>query len=290
MRHALRNLPLVKSLPALMRAAIICVVAMAPVLARGDRAQSRPLRVLVASSLQPLFEHLRPVIEQKAGRRMDLIGGASSVLARQLRQGLSADVFFSAEKKWVVAVDPRPDKTLAAETRLWMTDEMVMFRRETLQEGKNPERPQRVALGEPLTVPLGAAAQKLLPLAGDQIAANRQLVFGNSALAVIRYVESGAADLGFATRSLVQHRKGLFVVKSFGGAFDGQIRYWISVLDSSAFSRSSQCSSGSDRFQSKCASGWEDLFFGAEMKRAVGEWGLTLVAVQESAARGRQGQ
>lgn len=287
MQGALRSFSVVKNVPARIWVVLACALSVAPLLAAGPVGESRSVRVLVASSLQPLFERLRPVIEKISGRRMELIGAASSVLARQIRQGFSADVLFSAEKKWA-AVDSRGGRSQLAAPRLWMTDEMVLFKREMKEKRKEVARRHRVALGEPLTVPLGAAAQKLLPLVAGQIGADHQVVFGNSALAVIRYVEAGAADFGFATRSLVQHRKGLRVVESFGDTPAGRVQYWISVLEPASFSDRLKCQADSGRVQTACGSEWDHLFFGEEVEQAAKDWGLTSVPSQEITDHGHQ--
>jgi molybdate transport system substrate-binding protein len=228
----------------------------------GEGAGPQPLRVLVASSLQPLLESMRPVIEQKIGGRMELIGAASSVLARQIRNGISADVFIAADKKWARAAVNGGDKSVAGVPQLWMTDEMVLFARVGQRFGDLSGAPLSVALGEPTTVPLGAAATRLLPLVASQLpASKRRLIFGNSALAVLRYVESGAADYGFATRSLIRQRSGLQTMRSFADEPDGRIQYWLTVQPSVS--------------SSKPAVSPIDLFFGREVERLAVEWGLT---------------
>lgn len=205
---------------------------------RADTPEPAPLRVLAAASLTEVVAILARRFEAShAGARVETSFGASSVLARQIRDGAPADVFLSASPAWM-------DLLTEADA---LAEESVVIARGRLvciaphgsalaQRGVSDARslfdvlgPQaRVAIAD-AGVPAGEYARGALRHLGLLAAARRRLVGQKDVRAVLHAVERGALDAGFvyATDAAVARATVLF---AFDPATHPPIAYRAAVL------------------------------------------------------------
>lgn len=73
------------------------------------------LVVFAAASLQTALDQIAPLFAQQNGAAPSISYGSSGILAKQIEQGAPADVFISADTKWIDYLDKA--KLLAAGTR-----------------------------------------------------------------------------------------------------------------------------------------------------------------------------
>jgi len=187
-------------------------VALVVVAAGGGPVQARDgaLRVLAAASLTEVAAELaQRFAETPGGTRVETVVGASSVLARQIRDGAPADVFLSASPAWMdfladaealagasvafargrlVCVAP-PGSPLA---RRGVPDARALF------EVLGPQG--RVAVAD-AGVPAGEYARGALRSRGLLADARGRLVGHKDVRAVLHAVERGALDAGFVYAS-----------------------------------------------------------------------------------------
>ncbi|MFT0532781.1 molybdate ABC transporter substrate-binding protein [Castellaniella hirudinis] len=128
--------------------------------------------------------------------------GASDVVLRQIIEGAPADVFASADQK---AMDKAVDaKAVDPATRADFVRNQVVLIVPADNPGKikslkdlSGDAVQRIALGNPDSVPVGRYTQAALQQAGawDQVQARQ--ILGQNVRQVLNYVERGEVDAGF---------------------------------------------------------------------------------------------
>lgn len=121
--------------------------------------------------------------------------GASGVLEKQIEQGASVDLFASASQK---EIDLLEEKGLIIKsTRTNFTRNKLVIiapSRLTIEELKNLDK---IATGDPKTVPAGRYAQTFPENAGIYEMSKSKLIFAENVRQVLDYVEHGEVDAGF---------------------------------------------------------------------------------------------
>lgn len=162
--------------------------------------------VYAAASLSDALTELAVVFVRGTGHTVRFNFGSSGLLARQIREGAPADVFFSADEERMDQLEKQG--LIESETRravLANTLVVVVARTEgvavTELRGLLASKVRRVAIGEPATVPAGTYAKAHLTRIGlwQQVAA--KTVPMENARAVLSTVESGNADAGFVYKT-----------------------------------------------------------------------------------------
>ena len=168
------------------------------------RGEEPPLTILAASSLQDALTGVGALYEKETGQAIRFSFDGSGVLARQLEKGAPADLFISASKEWM---DHLAGQKLndAATRRTIAGNRLVVVQPAPhdvfVQEPADLLRLNRVALGDPATVPAGAYAKQYLERQGLWTQLLERAIFTSSvraALALAERDEVGAAFV-FAT-------------------------------------------------------------------------------------------
>lgn len=190
---------------------------------RGE-APVRPLVVFAAAStVQPMTEAARR-FEAERGARVLVSADSSSTLARQIKAGAAADVFVSADQRWmddVVAAG-----AMDASTRVdLLTNELVLAapKGHALEASLVAGLPftdalpgvRRLAVGDPGHVPLGRYAMQSLRHFGWEEAARPRLLPAPDARAALRLVELGEADAGVLYASDARGSEAIVIVATF---------------------------------------------------------------------------
>ena len=165
-------------------------------------AQPKTLLIAAAASLQNALEEIDPMFEQATpGVTANYNFAASGPLQRQIEQGAPVDVFFSAAKSQMDALQQK-NLILDGTRRNLLTNRLVLVvpRGSTLgltnfQQLTNANI-KRISIGEPRSVPAGRYAQEVLTRLGIWQSVRSKLVYGNSVRSVLGSVESGNADAG----------------------------------------------------------------------------------------------
>ena len=217
-----------------MMPALICALALLylpPVLAAEP--PKRELLVFAAASLTNVLGELTPAWEQSSGVRVKLSFAASSVLARQIEAGGTADVFVSADREWMDylqsrgLIDKASRRDLAgnrlvliapADSRLELKIAPGFKLAEALGDG-------RLATGDPDTVPAGRYARSALTTLGVWDGVADRLVRADNVRSAMMFVARGEAPLGivYATDAAVDSK--VRVIDIFPEATHAPITY-----------------------------------------------------------------
>ncbi len=173
----------------------------------APRAHAAELIVSAAASLTDAFKDIEPAFEA-AHPGVDVVMNfaSSGALYRQIEQGAPADVYASANPKWMHK---------AVEHGFVDAEAVVVFAHNSLvlaAPGDNPARVSAVAdlagesvqtigIGTPETVPAGQYAKGALVGLGLYQRLTPKLIFGESVRQVLDYLSRGEVDCGFVYRT-----------------------------------------------------------------------------------------
>lgn len=196
--------------PSCARMALACVL----LFGVAANARADDLIVCAAASLTQAFTDIAHAYEARhSGTHVILNFGASDVLLKQIEQGAPADVFASADEATMDRaagagrIDPASRHDFAANTLVLIVPDngTAPARLDALAE----DAYQRVAIGNPESVPAGRYAKQALDEAKLWDKLQPKLVQAQNVRQALDYVARGEAEAGFvyATDAASQARK-----------------------------------------------------------------------------------
>lgn len=194
--------------------------------------------VFAAASLSDTLKELAPLYNRATGDTLRFNFGASGALARQIKEGAPADVFFSADELRVDQLE-KAGLLLDGTRRTLLANTLVVV---IAAEGGAPVRTladlvkadvRRIAIGEPATVPVGTYTKEYLQKTGDWKKLTDKLVPLDTVRAALAAVESGNAEAGFVykTDALASKKVKIAIEVSVGEG--PKITYPVAVLKDS---------------------------------------------------------
>jgi molybdate transport system substrate-binding protein len=199
------------------RAAVLLLACWSALLVAAAPAVAGPVRLSVAASLTDALKEIAALYTAAhPGVEVWPNFGASGALAKQIAQGAPADIFISANPKWMEylveqgRIAPGQTATLAYNT-------LVFVGRPGLQVAKLADLPglQRIAMGSPKSVPAGQYAEQALKAAGLAEPLAGKLVLAQDVRQALVYADRGETDGAFVYRTdalLAKEAKILFEV------------------------------------------------------------------------------
>ena len=170
------------------------------------RARGGEIVVFAAASLSDALTEIAADFGRATGDTVRLNLGASSTLARQIREGAPADLFFSADEAKMDALD-RAGLIEAGTRRSLLSNTLVIvvpagspLRLASANDLAGP-RVRRLAVAEPATVPAGIYARAFLERKGLWAALAPKIVPVENVRAVLAVIEGGDADAGIVYRT-----------------------------------------------------------------------------------------
>lgn len=173
------------------------------ILASVSAWSAEPIRVAVASNLQPVFRRLVTAYAPQGGEVTPIFGSSGKLYA-QMVQGAPFHLFLSADRTY-------PDRLHAGghtlgEPRVYALGTLVLW-------WNRPQPPEawrtlltspevrRVAIAHPETAPYGREAVRLLEHAGLTAVVTPKLVHGESVAQTNQFLVTGAAQMGLTARA-----------------------------------------------------------------------------------------
>ncbi|MBZ9560152.1 MULTISPECIES: molybdate ABC transporter substrate-binding protein [Modicisalibacter] len=207
----------------------LCQLAALTLLAGASLARATPTVTVYAAA--SLTDALNAVIaDYEADHDADIVAvyAASSTAARQIANGAPADLYVSANERWMDWLAEQ-DVTLTQRADL-LSNRLVLIG--APQEDAEPFTPgagqpvasrlddgRRLAVGDPDHVPAGIYARQALESLGEWRTLEPRLARGDNVRAALALVERGEAPLGIVYRSDAQasdkvHQLGVFPADS----------------------------------------------------------------------------
>ncbi len=196
------------------------------------------LAVFAAASLSDALREIAGPYETASGDKLHFNLGASSTLARQIKEGAPADVFFSADeakmddlaKAGLISPDTR--RTLLSNTLVIVVN---VDGGPAIAAPSDLAKPTlgRIALAEPQTVPAGIYAKEYLEKAGLWEKVIHKIVPTENVRACLAAVESGNVDAGIVYKTDALISKKVKIAYEISVAEGPKISYPLAVMKES---------------------------------------------------------
>ena len=217
---------------------LVVALAMTGGACSGRPASPEPLFVLAAVSLSEALEEVGSRYTAATRQRVRFNFAASNILARQVREGIVADVLISADDLQMDSL--AEDGLIEVDTRVPLVGNelAVVVRRNWTGRLAAPQdllvpEVERIAIGDPAGVPAGVYARQYLERAGLWPAIASRLVPTTSVRAALAAVDGGHADAAMVYRTdvkMARHARVAFIIT---GPHAPRIVYPAAVLKAS---------------------------------------------------------
>ncbi len=197
-------------------------------------AQAQELTVFAAASLTDAMKDVSAQWAKVGHQPLRLSFGSSSTLARQIEQGAPADVFASADEKWMDYLAEK--KLIVADTRKdLLGNDLVLVvpadkpRHVTIDPGFDLTGllgpGGRLAVGDPAHVPVGIYAEQALKKLGLWASIEPRLARTDDVRSGLLLVERGEAPAGIVYTTDASVSKGVMVAGTFPASSHDPVSY-----------------------------------------------------------------
>ena len=183
--------------------------------------------------LIPMFEEANPVVTVKGTY------DSSGKLQTQIEEGLEADVFMSAAKKQMTALDE--EGMIASDTITDLLENKIVLivptgNEKKLEKFEDIENADSIALGDPASVPAGQYAQEALTNLGIWDKIQDKVSFGTNVTEVLNQVAAASADAGivYATDAASMADQVEVVAEAPEGSLAKKVIYPVAVVKGTA--------------------------------------------------------
>ena len=200
-------------------------------------AAAASLKNAYEDKLIPMFEEANPGVTVKGTY------DSSGKLQTQIEEGLDADVFMSAAKKQMIALDE--EGMIASDTITDLLENKIVLivptgNEKKLEKFEDIEKADSIALGDPASVPAGQYSEEALTNLGiwDKIQDKIQdkVSFGTNVTEVLNQVAAASADAGivYATDAASMADKVEVVAEAPEGSLSEKVIYPVAVVKGTA--------------------------------------------------------
>ena len=164
------------------------------------------LKVSAAASLTDAMSDLQKTFQKEHPEvKFTNNFGSSGTLAQQIQQGAPADIFLSADQKWMdtlsennmISEDTRKD--FSGNKIVLITSKDSDINIDSFE--KLTDKIGQIAIGDPASVPAGSYTKQALEKIGKWKELEKHFVYGSDVAQTLKYVESGNTDIGFVYSS-----------------------------------------------------------------------------------------
>ena len=196
-------------------------------------AAAASLKNAYEDKLIPMFEEANPGVTVKGTY------DSSRKLQTQIKEGLEADVFMSAAKKQMTALDE--EGMIASDTITDLLENKIVLivptgNEKKLEKFEDIENADSIALGDPASVPAGQYAQEALTNLGIWDKIQDKVSFGTNVTEVLNQVAAASADAGivYATDAASMADQVEVVAEAPEGSLAKKVIYPVAVVKGTA--------------------------------------------------------
>lgn len=196
-------------------------------------AAAASLKNAYEDKLIPMFEEANPGVTVKGTY------DSSGKLQTQIEEGLEADVFMSAAKKQMTALDE--EGMIASDTITDLLENKIVLivptgNEKKLEKFEDIENADSIALGDPASVPAGQYAQEALTNMGIWDKIQDKVSFGTNVTEVLNQVAAASADAGivYATDAASMADQVEVVAEAPEGSLAKKVIYPVAVVKGTA--------------------------------------------------------
>ncbi len=195
---------------------------------------SANVTVYAASSLTNVMNDIVDDYQDKTGERVRVSYAGSSSLARQIANGAPADIYLSANTKWMDYLEEQDQIDTASKVDLLQNSLVLIASKTTPKENTwhwfIGQKGFRIAMGDPRHVPAGIYGKQSLekqfrwPEIKDHIAS------GNNVRSALLFVERDEAPVGIVYKTDALLSKGVTIVEKFPADSHDPIVYPMAMI------------------------------------------------------------
>jgi molybdate transport system substrate-binding protein len=182
------------------------------------------LIVFAAASLKGSLDDVARAFEKKSGNTVSISYAASGPLAKQIEAAAPADVFISADRKWMdyvvkAGAVKKQDVVDLLGNRLVLVaarDSTISLKIAKGFDLVDALGNGRLAMGEVKSVPAGTYGKDALQYYGVWTEAEKKAAFADNVRGALKLVTTGEAPLGIVYETDAKADKGVKVVDYFG--------------------------------------------------------------------------
>ena len=196
-------------------------------------AAAASLKNAYEDKLIPMFEEANPGVTVKGTY------DSSGKLQTQIEEGLEADVFMSAAKKQMTALDE--EDMIASDTITDLLENKIVLivpagSEAGLEKFEDIEKAESIALGDPASVPAGQYAQEALTSLGIWDSIQEKVSFGTNVTEVLNQVAAASADAGivYATDAASMADQVTVVAEAPESSLSAKVIYPVAVVKNTA--------------------------------------------------------
>ena len=189
------------------------------------------ITVFAAASLTNAMQDIATQYKKEKGVDVVSSFASSSTLARQIEAGAPADLFISADQKWMdYAVDKKAIDTASRQTLLG-NSLVVVAPKASKTNWTSLLNGGRLAVGDPEHVPAGIYAKEALQKLGAWDTLSPKLAPAEDVRGALALVERNEAPLGIVYGSDAVASKGVKVVATFPEDSHKKVEYPVAVVE-----------------------------------------------------------
>ena len=193
--------------------------------------------IFAASSLAVPLQEIANIYQKETSNRVNISFAASSTLARQIIKGAPADIYISANQKWMeFLIQKKP--FIGKSKREILSNKLVIvsqqsqissFKKITRSSIKKLLKDSRLAMGDPDHVPVGIYGKQALIYLKLWHQIKDRLARTTNVRAVLNLVEHGETAAGIVYSSDAHTNKKIHVVYNFPSETHNRISYWAAL-------------------------------------------------------------
>jgi len=199
------------------------------------------IRIYAASSMTNAISELSNAFMQSHQVKVVTVFGGSSSLARQIERGAPADVFISANQKWVdylvkqEAIDKSTVSEFASNSLVLITPKSSNseFDVTSKKDWEKQLNGQRLAIGQPDSVPAGIYSKEALSEIGVWSSVSNRLASTKNVRVALVLVELGEAPLGIVYKTDALASDKVKIIHNFSETLHSKIAYPLAKVGSS---------------------------------------------------------
>ena len=185
--------------------------------------KTKPVVIFAAASLKTALDQIASAWEKKSGTPTSISYAASSALAKQIEAGAPADVFLSADLRWMDWLEERT--LIASDTRKTLLGNALVLiapRKSDIEIKIAPGFPLaeklgdgRLAMGEPSSVPAGTYGKTALEHLGVWNDVASKVAGAENVRVALAYVARGETPLGIVYATDANSEPNVRIVDTF---------------------------------------------------------------------------
>ncbi|KNF08300.1 putative ABC transporter substrate-binding lipoprotein YvgL [Gottschalkia purinilytica] len=204
---------------------------------KTSKEPSKTITVSAAASLKESLDEIQKDFEKEKGIKLTFNFGSSGALQKQIEEGAPADVFISAGKKQMDAleednlIDKDTRKDLLGNKLVLIVPNEYKDKIKSIDDLANSS--EKISLGETESVPVGQYSKDALTYLKLWDKFTDRIVFAKDVKQVVSYVEKGEVAGGIVYNSDATVIKDSFIAQTFGEDTHKPIVYPEAVISSS---------------------------------------------------------